>query len=117
MKSGIYVVELLNKEPIFSCSHDKRKGKQGTPLTKGHIKFGKAVDLDRRQKNYLKTFGDGNFNFQVVHITSQIDEIEKRIMKEVDEYRVRGTFGRKLEWLEGININNLIKVIDAVVSE
>jgi len=38
-------------------------------------------------------------------------------MKKVDEYRVRGTFGRKLEWLEGINIKSLIKIIDTIVSE
>jgi len=117
MKSGIYVVELLNEEPIFSCAHDKRDSKKGTPLAKGHIKFGKAKDLDRRQRNYLKTFGENNFNFQIVHLTPEIHEIERRIMKEVDEYRVRGILGRKLEWLEGIDIKNLIKVINKVANQ
>ena len=117
LKSGIYVVELLNDDPIYTNAHDKRQNKQGTLVKKGNIKFGKARDLQRRLNNYRKTFGDNNFKFRVVYETDEIDLYEKLIMEKVDEFRMLSPQRRKLEWLELIPLEYLIQLIESTVKE
>ena len=107
MKSGIYIVELLNKEKLCSYNGDRRRKGKGTLVGLGNLKFGKSVDLDRRRKNYIHYFGNENVNFLVIHRTLNIDQIEKLVKSDVSQFRVISVKGRPLEWLQGINSSQL----------
>lgn len=111
IKSGIYVVELL-KGPFYSNAHERRPGRQGTLLCKGDVKFGKTENLESRYKNYLRTFGEGNFRFEPMIYTRNIDEIEKLIKLEVNKFRIMGIHNRRLEWLRGITITQLKRIVN-----
>lgn len=110
IKSGIYVVELING-PFYSNAHETRAGKQGTLLYRGDNKFGKSKNLELRYKNYLRTFGEGNFIFEPMIYTNNIDAIEKLIKLEVNKYRIVGIHKRRLEWLRDIEIFYLKKIV------
>ena len=91
--------------------------KKGTPLTKEHIKFGRAKNLQIREKNYLKTFGSGNYSFEIIVYTKEINLVEKNVKKLVDNCRVVGVNNRKLEWLYKNKINKieLTKIIKSTL--
>jgi hypothetical protein len=107
MKSGIYIVELLNKEKLCSYNGDPRRQGKGTPVGLGNLKFGKSVDLNRRRKNYIDSFGDENVNFIIVHRTPNIHQIEKLVKSDVTHLRIISVKGRPLEWLQGISSTQL----------
>ena len=111
IKSGIYVVELING-PFYSNAHEPLPENQGTLLYKGDTKFGKSKNLELRYKNYLRTFGEGNFIFEPMIYTNNIDVIEKLIKLEVNKYRIVGIHKRRLEWLRGIKITHLKKIVN-----
>ena len=110
-QSGIYIVILKNKIPISSYASDKRRAHLGTPLKRGHIKVGKAKNLMNRRKNYIKTFGNDSFEFLPVLNTPDIDEIERSIKLALKDYRIIGSGGRRLEWMHGVELEYLIRVI------
>jgi hypothetical protein len=112
MKSGIYVVELLKEN--YTNAHETRQRGRGTLVPSGSVKFGKTRNLDRRAFNYEVTFGLGNFIFKTILIKKDIDKIENEIKVLVNQYRIIGVYGRKLEWLTGITLSELIKVIQTV---
>jgi len=110
MESGIYVVELLKEN--YTNAHEKRIGRQGSLVKKGSVKFGKTTDLSRREKDYRKTFGEDIF--KAIFITKDISKIEEEIKVELNQHRIIGVRGRKLEWLTGITLSELIKVIQVI---
>lgn len=114
--SGIYIVTLNNTHPISVNANDKRVADRAIKVTKENCKVGKAVDLEKRKKNYVKTFGESNVNFEILATTHSIDSIEISLLIALDEYRMIGVSGRKNEWLENISAND-IKVIASSVFE
>ena len=110
MKSGLYIVTLNNDEPISVNAHDPRVADKAIKVTKENCKFGKAKDLDARRKNYYKTFGEENVNFKPIARLADIQTAEKVALAALDEYRVRGSTGRKNEWLEGIKPQSVLAI-------
>jgi len=111
ISSGIYIVEPLNDEPVCSYSSDKRRSGQGMPIQRGMIKFGRATNLERRRKDYAKTFGDDRVRFAVIVRSVRIDEIEKSVKQRVKAFRLRSPKNRPLEWLSGISFDSLSALI------
>ena len=106
MSSGIYIVSLNNAEPISIQQGDSRyDNKDVFKANNKNIKIGKASDFMKRAKNYDKTFGKDNVNFEPLIITDDFENAEQKILDAVKEYRETNPYsGRKLEWLSGISM-------------
>ena len=111
MDSGIYIVTLNNSEPISVNANDPRVAEKAIKVTKANCKFGKARSLKAREKNYFKVFGEHNVNFMPIALIEDIAIAEKAVLTRLDCYRIRGTTGRKNEWLEGIDANDVLQVV------
>jgi hypothetical protein len=109
---GVYVVELLNDDPI-SVNADRRAiADQCIFVNRMNCKFGQAVNLARRQRNYERTFGAQNVKFIYFHETSNYFEIEQLAKARLNQYRITGRTGRPTEWLHGVSaleVGNLIQ--------
>jgi len=109
---GIYLVTLNNKMPISINAQDPRCADKVYKANYTNIKIGKAKSLHARRDNYYKTFGEHNVNFHPLIFTQDINEVEKTIIKQFDEFRVRNPVSnRKTEWLSGILKDEAILLI------
>lgn|GEM_PF-1831398 len=109
---GLYVVTLNNQHPISANADDKRIAHIAIKVNRENCKFGKAVNLSNRRKNYYKTFGEENVNFQPVVLLSEIDIAEKEVLRRLKQFRQVSPSGNLTEWLHGINSGQIIEVIN-----
>ena len=114
LTKGIYIVALLNETPLSSYGPDSRRKGAGALVNREHIKFGKTVDLLRRRRDYIKTFGAENIDFTSIIEGGDIDDIEHRIKLKVGHLRITSLKRRKLEWLHGIDKATLEEIIRSV---
>ena len=117
IKSGLYIVTLNNEHPISVNAQDPRVADKAIKVTKQNCKFGKAKVLEGRRKNYYKTFSEENVNYFPVVRMHDIDAAEKAILSRLDDYRLRGRTGRRNEWLEGIEPNQVLAVVISTLEE
>lgn len=97
---GIYIVVLHNDEPISVNAHDQRVAERAIKVTKANCKFGKTKDLQRRRKDYYKTFGEQNVTFIPVAQVEDVKAVEKAVKLRLQNFMIRGRTGRRNEWLE-----------------
>ena len=102
MKSGIYIVQLLNDKPM-PVTRDARYVKICARVNKLNIKVGKAKDFDVREKDYFKEFGQHNVMFEPIIRLADIKTAERVVLRALKQYRKLSPKGGKLEWLEGIS--------------
>lgn len=102
MNSGIYIVQLLNNEPM-PVTRDPRYRDICAKVNKSNIKVGKAKDFNARHKNYIKDFDAHNIVFEPIAKLEDIKTAEKTVLRALKEYRKSSPKGGKLEWLEGIS--------------
>ena len=116
---GLYIVTLKNSVPISVNAHDKRIAHKCIKVTKHNCKFGKAVNLESRRKNYYKTFSDKNVNFiPIASVKSDfLAVVESLVLEKLDSFRMRGLTGRKNEWLEGINFDQVKDIVIETLNE
>ena len=110
MESGLYIVTLNNEHPISVNAQDARVADKAIKVTKQNCKFGKAKVLEGRRKNYYKTFGEENVNYFPIVRMLDIEAAEKAILSKLNDHRMRGRTGRKNEWLEGIDSNQVLEI-------
>ena len=103
IQSGLYLVTLNNRESISVNAQDPRIADKAIKVTRANCKFGKAKNLEARMKNYFKTFGEENVNFKPIVRLQEIDVVEKAILDQLRDHRIRGRTGRMNEWLENIS--------------
>jgi hypothetical protein len=115
VESGIYIVTLNNLEPISVNAQDPRIAHKVIKVTKANCKVGKAKNLNGREKNYYKTFGEENVNFYPVAKLKDIESIEKQILSALDIYRIKGRTGRKNEWLQDITPEVAVNIVLSVI--
>jgi hypothetical protein len=99
---GLYIVTLNNEQPISVNANDPRIAHRCIRVSNQNCKFGKAKSLSRRRDNYCKVFGAENVNFRPIALTTDIGLAERLVLKALGAWRVRGSTGRKNEWLVGI---------------
>jgi hypothetical protein len=104
IQSGLYLVTLNNRESISVNAQDPRIADKAIKVTRANCKFGKAKNLEARMKNYFKTFGEENVNFKPIVRLQEIDVVEKAILDQLRDHRIRGRTGRMNEWLENISL-------------
>jgi hypothetical protein len=110
---GVYVIELLNEEPISVNADRPLIADRCIRVTRENCKYGQAKNLARRQLDYEKTFGLQNVRFRYFAITEQFASVETEVGRRLLQYRIRGSRGRLNEWLQGISA----EVVEAVVRE
>jgi hypothetical protein len=115
MKSGIYIVTLLNEHPISVNAQDPRIADKAIKVTKENCKVGKALNLNGREKNYFKTFGENNVNFTPLAKLKDIAIVEKLILQALDQFRIRGRTGMKNEWLQDIDQHDAKRIVIEVI--
>lgn len=103
--AGIYVVELLNEEPMPSDT-DPRRIQNVFKANRENRKVGRAACLYRRSRDDARVFGD-HARFIPVATTEQPKAAEKAIRPLIDSYRVKGRGGPRPEWLYGISTEAL----------
>jgi len=108
----IYIAQPYGNELREINQSDRRRLGKVAVINNKNIKFGKAKDINKRANNYKKDVGHINLTVIVSDEDySFIEELEKRILRQVDEYRIVGPSGRKLEWLKNISFKELEKII------
>ena len=115
--SGIYIVTLNNDVPISVNAHDSRVADRAIVVTRVNCKFGKARNLAARKLNYEKTFGVENVNFFPIAEVEDIATVERKVLSRLHDFRVRGTTGRKNEWLIGITPADVELMVLATLDE
>ena len=114
---GIYLVELLNEEPISVNAYNRRIAGRCIHVRKGHCKVGRARNLQTRERLYRRNFGAHHVVFRVLALLDDINACERRVLQELDPCRMRGRTGRKNEWLEGINADEVLTRVMRAVRE
>ena len=117
MESGLYIVTLNNEHPISVNAQDPRIAHKAITVTKENCKFGKAKVLEGRRKNYYKTFGEENVNYFPIVRMVDIEVAEKVILSKLNDHRMRGRTGRRNEWLEGIDPNQVLEIAISALDE
>ena len=102
--SGLYVVSLTNHEPISVNAHDPRIARRCIKVNYAHCKFGKARNLASRERGYWRTFGCEFVRFRAIALLDEIDRAERIVLDLLSPWRVRGSTGRRNEWLAGIAV-------------
>ena len=102
MTSGLYLVTLLNEDPISVNAHDLRIAQRCIHVTRMNCTLGKARNLDARERSYARTFGAHNVVFRPIAWMAGVEDAERVVLRAVSAWRVRGQGGRPTEWLVGI---------------
>ena len=110
---GVYVVEMLNEEPISVNADRSQIANRCISVTRANCKYGKAKNLRRRQRDYEKTFGTEIARFRYYAVTPHYANIETMVGARLLHYRIPGTTGRLNEWLQGISSES----VEALVRE
>jgi hypothetical protein len=101
-RAGLYIVALSNEEPVSVNAHDPRFAGKCIKVNRRHCKFGKARNLRHRERSYVKCFGEAFVDFRPIAWLKEIERAERLVLAQLSEWRVRGTTGRRNEWLHGI---------------
>jgi hypothetical protein len=112
---GVYVVELLNDNPISVNADRLAIADQCIMVNRMNCKFGQAVNLARRQRNYERTFGVQNVRFTYFFETRHYSDIERLAKAHLTQYRMIGRSGRRTEWIQGITANQVVELIQRLV--
>ena len=110
MKSGIYIVQLLNDEPM-PVTRDPRYVDICAKVNKTNIKIGKAKDFEGRRSNYWKDFDEHNVIFEPLAYLEDIKTAEKIVLRALKQYRKLSPKGGRLEWLEGVSYEKAKSIV------
>lgn len=114
VKSGIYIVQLLNDDPI-PVTRDPRYVSICATVNRENIKIGKALDFDIRKKNYYADFDRENVIFEALYKIEDIKTAEGLIKQKLRPYQKQSPKGGRLEWLEGISYGDAKEAIAEVI--
>jgi hypothetical protein len=112
----VYVVELLNEEPISVNADRPLIAEQCIHVSWKNCKYGRARNLARRQRDYERTFGSNNVQFRYFSTTPLCELVEAVIGARLRDYRIRGARGRLSEWLAGIKPETVEAVVRDIVA-
>jgi len=107
--SGLYLVTLASDELISTQAHDARREAAALKVNCENIKIGRAKELAGLEKDYAKTFGEGNPTLHpIVKVAPKyLDAAEQRARIALWRYRVRSPQGRRTVWVKGIGFEEV----------
>lgn len=102
--SGLYIVRLLNEEPM-PVTRDPRHVDTCARVTSANLIVGKAHNLEARRKGFWRDLDAENVLFEPLALvdTRYLVFAKKSALASLQEYRMAGTKGRDIHWLEGIS--------------
>lgn len=102
--SGLYIVRLLNEEPM-PIDRDPRRVDTCARVTSANLIVGKAHNLEARRKNFWRDLDAENVLFEPLALVDAecLVLAKKSALASLQEYRIAGTKGRDIHWLEGIS--------------
>ena len=115
--AGLYVVALTNIEPIPVNARDPRLAARCIKVDHTNCKFGKTRNLARRQGAYWRTFGRRFVRFRPIALLEDIDAAEASVLARLSAWRVRGSTGRRNEWLAGISASEVERIAVSVLAQ
>lgn len=114
--SGIYVALLLT-DRLMPVTRDPRYVDHCARVNNKNVKVGKARNFSTREKNYWSDFDPENVEFIPIASLADIQGAETAILRRLDAYRVISPKGGKMDWLERIEADAVVKaaydVLDA----
>jgi len=113
---GIYVVTILSSIPM-PVTRDKRYVNICAKVDKDNVKIGKAKNLAIREGNYWKDFDRENVIFLPLVILDDIQKAETAILRHLKIYRKRSPKGGLMDWLEGIDVETVVKEVYSVLEK
>ena len=113
---GVYVVELLNEEPISVNADRPAIADRCIKVTRANCKYGRAVNLARRERDYYKTFGQQNVRFRFFAATEHHAAVEALVGQRLAAFRIPGVSGRPNEWLQGIGAHEVEEVLKSILA-
>lgn len=113
---GIYIVEMLNEQPISVNADRPTIADRCIKVTRANCKYGKAKNLARRRRQYYKTFGEHNVRFRFFTATEQHALVEALVGQRLAAYRIPGVTGRLNEWLQNITADEVEEVVKSVMT-
>ncbi len=113
---GVYVVELLNEEPISVNADRPAIADRCIKVTRANCKYGKATNLARRQREYHNVFGSQNVRFRFFSTTEHHALVEALVGQRLAAFRVPGVTGRLNEWLQGIAAHEVEEIVKSVLA-
>lgn len=116
-RCGIYLVTLLNEQPISVNANHPKIAARCIKVCRIHCKVGRAKDLDRRERNYRAVFGAENVVFERLATMTSIGPAERAVLEVLRPWRMRGPTGRLNEWLEGIEPAVVRRLVMEVLRE
>ncbi len=114
---GIYVVTLTNEHRISVNADRPKIAARCISVNRDNCKYGRAVNLARRKADYQKTFGSEYVVFKVVAVTSNFEAIESEAGNRLGAFRIRGLTGKPNEWLQGISVSEVERILLEVIEE
>lgn len=109
--SGLYIVSLVNEEPIGVNANDPRRAATCLRVNRLNCKFGKATNLATRKKNYEAVFAAHNVRFHPIVAMADITQGERIVLAQLRAWRVRHSNGRLHEWLVDITPSELEAIV------
>ena len=113
---GLYVVSLSNEHPI-SVNADRARADRCIFVNNSNCKFGRAQNLARRHRDYIRTFGAENVTFEVIVLTESPAQLEAAVLARLSNFRIRGLSGRMNEWLAGTTLAEVKRIIVEVAAQ
>lgn len=119
-EGGLYLVTLNNDSPISANAGDRRIAHRAIKVRMGDAKVGKAANLAKRRRDYMRTFGLENVNFFVLAFIPggklELDRAESKVLESLSLFRIRGATGRLNEWINGASESYIREVVlDALI--
>lgn len=117
---GWYLVTLRDERLIPVNDKDRRLRDTCIKVNRDHCKVGRATDLERRRRDYVRIFGADNVVFRPLAAPSDQDCdkalktlrcVEKEILARLKKNRRRGLSRRKNEWLELITPEEVVSAV------
>ena len=105
--SGIYIA-LLHTQQLMPVTRDPRYVDKCAKVNNKNVKVGKAKSFKTREKNYWKDFDEKNVEFIPIALLEDISRAETAIKKRLDHYRLLSPKGSKMDWLVGIDPNDVV---------
>jgi len=114
INSGIYIVRLLNDEPM-PVTRDSRYVGTCARVNRENVKIGKTNDFKTRKRNYYADFDEENVIFEELYRIQDTKTAERLIKRKLRPYQKLSPKGARLEWLERISHSEAKVLIEEVI--
>ena len=111
---GLYLI-IVNDKKFY----DNPKNPDYLTVPNGAVKIGKSLNLDSINKRYTRHSKRNIESHTLIRLRDRddIDILEKLIHHHFNEYRLKNINNRKVEWMEPIPIQKIIKEVNIIFNK